>query len=197
MIVVSRDHRHTIQEEAVSTRSLTVTAVAAAVLAIGGGTALAMGAGADQPTGTMTLASGQQQPTASPSPAAPAAPPAGTTIDRGTAERTALQVAGGGVVTKSELDDRDDDGDPREWEIDVRNGATLHEIEMNAATGEVTSLDHERGDDRRGVRVDDRDDRGGDDNGGTRVGDDRGVHHQGDDDRFDDHGGDRGHRGDD
>src|SRR5262249_41012387 len=132
---------------------------------------------ADQPTGTMTLASGGQQPTASGSPTAPAAPPAGTTIDRGTAERTAVQVAGGGVVTKSELDDRDDDGDPREGEIDVRNGNVLHEIEMNAATGEVTEHDQGRGDDRGG--------------------DDRGAHHQGGDDRFDDHGGDRDGRSDD
>lgn len=168
-----------------STRSITVTVVAAAVLAIGGGTALAMGAGADRPTGTMTLASSQQPPSGSPT--APADPPAGTTIDRGTAERTAVQVAGGGVVTKSELDDRNDDGDPREWEIDVRNGAVLHEVEIDAATGEVTERDQDRDDDRRGGDDDDRDDR--DD-------DDRGALHQGDD-RSDDNGDDRDDRGDD
>ncbi|WP_132428645.1 PepSY domain-containing protein [Pseudonocardia endophytica] len=181
-----------------STRSITVTVVAAAVLAVGGGTALAMGAGADRSSSTMTLASSRSQPTGSPT--APATPPAGTTIDRGTAERTAIQVAGGGVVTKSELDDRDDDGDPREWEVDVRNGSGLHEIEMNAVTGEVTEHDQDglRDDDGRDDRDDDRggDDRG-DDKGGNRIGDDRGAQAQGDDDRFDDNGGDRDDRGDD
>lgn len=165
-----------------STRSITVTAVAAAALAIGGGTALAMGAGAERPTGAVTLASSQQQPTGSPT--APAGPASGPTIDRGTAEKTAIQVAGGGVVTKSELDDRDDDGDPREWEVDVRNGNALHEIEMDAVTGEVTEHDKD------GVRDDDRDDRGGDDDADDR--DDRGGHHDdGNDDGDDDRGGDR------
>ncbi len=155
-----------------STRSITVTAVAAAVLAIGGGTALAMGAGAERPAAAVTPASSQQQLP----PPVPAAP--GPAVDRGTAEQTARQVAGGGVVTKTELDDRDDDGDPREWEVDVRNGNVLHEIEMNAVTGEVTEHD------QHGLRDDD----GRDDRAHGRA-DDRGAHH--DDDRNDDHGGDR------
>lgn len=137
------------------TRSITVTAVAAAVLAISGGTALAMGAAAERPAGAVSLASSPPSPPYGQQPV-----PAGPVVDRAAAERTALQAAGGGVVTKSELDDSDDDSDAREWEIDVRNGDVEHEIDIDATTGQVTDQDTDdsRDDDRSDDRSDDRDD---------------------------------------
>lgn len=159
---------------------LTVAAVAATgLLLVGGGTALALGAGGapDEftvvPTGAAIARTADLLPPELPRTAAPTAPaatapatptPAAPAVDRAAAERAALAAAGGGRVTKSEWesadrDDRDDDGsdDRDHWEVEVRNGTTEHDIDIDAATGRVLDhdVDHHDGDDRDDDRDDD------------------------------------------
>lgn len=161
---------------------LTVAAVAATgLLLVGGGTALAFGAGGapDEltvvPTGAAIARTADLLPpelprtdataptTAAPAPPAPA-------VDRAAAERAALAAAGEGRVTKVEFesadrDGRDDDGDTGDddrdhWEVEILNGTIEHDIDIDAATGQV--LDHDR-DDHADDRDDHRDDHRNDD----------------------------------
>lgn len=156
---------------------LTVAAVAATgLLLVGGGTALAFGAGgapdelAVVPTSAAIARTADPLPpelprtdASAPTTAAPA-PPA-PAVDRAAAERAALAAAGGGRVTKVEFDsdDRDDHDDDRDagdddrdhWEVEVLNGTIEHDIDIDAATGQV--LDHDR-DDQADDHADDRDD---------------------------------------
>ncbi|GAA1386654.1 hypothetical protein GCM10009613_20960 [Pseudonocardia kongjuensis] len=142
----------------------TVAAVAATgLLLIGGGTALALGSGsgATQAPVAPTAATAPELPASGsvPDPAPGAAPGAGPApvapqpaVDRATAERIALELAGGGRVTEVEFDradrDDDDDRDDRDhWEIDIRDGAVEHEIDVDAATGEILDHDIDRDDD--------------------------------------------------
>lgn len=135
--------------------SITVAALAATgLLLVGGGTALA--AGNDEPTVAVapTSASAEAQPGNAPQPV----------VDRAAAERIALERVGGGQVTEVEFDRDDDDRDDADerddrdhWEIEVRNGAADHDVDVDAATGEI--LDYEIDNDDR----DDRDDDGDDD----------------------------------
>jgi hypothetical protein len=162
---------------------LTVAAVAATgLLLVGGGTALALGhGGPDEQTPVTALpvaaiapaVPGGPAPTTGvvppelPVPAAERAP-AGAAVDRAAAERTALDAAGAGRVTDAEFDragdDRDDDRDDRDdrhddrdhWEIEIRDGGTEHDIDVDAATGAV--LDHDVDHDDRDDRHDDSDD---------------------------------------
>ncbi|WP_224386977.1 PepSY domain-containing protein [Pseudonocardia sp. ICBG1293] len=164
---------------------LTVAAVAATgLLLVGGGTALALGKGgapdefAVVPTGAAIARTADLLPpelprTAATAPAAPApAPaPAAPAVDRAAAERAALAAAGGGRVTEVEFDraDSDDDGhdDDRDddrshgrdhWEVEVVNGTTEHDLDIDAATGQVLDHDvdqHDGDDDDRHDRDDD------------------------------------------
>lgn len=162
---------------------LTVAAVAATgLLLVGGGTVLALGAGGapDEvtvvPTGAAIARTADLLPPELPRAATPTAPaavasaaPAAPAVDRAAAERAALAAAGGGRVTTSEWesadrddrdDDRDDDGrsdDRDHWEVEVRNGTTEHDIDIDAATGRVLDHDVDRqdGDDRHDDRDDD------------------------------------------
>lgn len=135
----------------------TVAALAAGLFLVGGGTALALAPG-DAAIAPVALSSVTGAP-----PAGAAAP----AVDRAAAERIALERAGGGQVTEVEFDradddrddadDRDDRDDRDHWEIEVSNGGTEHDIDVDAATGEI--LDHDvDGDDSTDDR-DDRDDR--------------------------------------
>jgi hypothetical protein len=157
---------------------LTVAAVAATgLLLVGGGTALALGAGgaSDEltvvPTGAAIARTADLLPPELPRTAAPAAPaPAPPAVDRAAAERAALAAAGGGRVTEVEFDradsdddrhddDRDDDrSDGRDhWEVEVVNGTTEHDLDIDATTGQVLDHDVDRhdGDDDRHDRDDD------------------------------------------
>ena len=139
---------------------LTVAAVAATgLLLVGGGAALALDSGTPEVGVAPASVSTDAQP------AAPGAPqPA---VDRATAERIALERAGGGRVGEVEFDradddrddadDRDDRDDRDHWEVEVRNGAVEHDVDVDAATGEVLDHDIDR-DDRDDDRSDDRDD---------------------------------------
>jgi uncharacterized membrane protein YkoI len=125
-------------------------------------------------------------------------PTAAGSIDRTRAWAIAQLRAGGGKVTKTELE--------REhgrlvWKIEVFVGTVEYDVRIDANTGEVVRLKwRDRASDDRGEVRNDRDDdrgRGGgsddgpdDDNGGDRGG------HGSDDGPGDDHGGDRD-RGDD
>lgn len=157
---------------------LTVAAVAATgLLLVGGGTALALGAGGapDEltvvPTGAAIARTADLLPpelprtAAATAPADPAPAPA-PAVDRAAAERAALAAAGGGRVTEVEFDradsdddrhddDRDDDrSDGRDhWEVEVVNGTTEHDLDIDATTGQVLDHDVDRHDD------DDRHDR--------------------------------------
>ena len=89
------------------------------------------------------------------------APGAGAAVDRAAAERIAVERAGGGQVVTVEFDraddDRDDDSrsDGRDhWEVEVRTADAEHDVDVDAATGEV--LDHDV--DRDDRTDDDRDD---------------------------------------
>ncbi|MBN9796710.1 PepSY domain-containing protein [Pseudonocardia alni] len=89
------------------------------------------------------------------------APGAGAAVDRAAAERIAVERAGGGQVVTVEFDraddDRDDDSrsDGRDhWEVEVRTADAEHDVDVDAATGEV--LDHDV--DRNDRTDDDRDD---------------------------------------
>lgn len=144
---------------------ITVAALAATgLLLVGGGTALALGG--DEPTVAVNPASvsAEAQPAAAPQQAGAPQP----IIDRATAERIALERAGGGQIVEVEFDradddrddadDRDDRDDRDHWEIEIRNGAAEHDVDVDAATGEV--LDHDIDhDDRDDDDRDDRDDR--------------------------------------
>ncbi|GAA1077994.1 PepSY domain-containing protein [Pseudonocardia alni] len=157
---------------------LTVAAVAATgLLLVGGGTALALGAGGapDEltvvPTGAAIARTADLLPPELPRTAGPAAPaPAPPAVDRAAAERAALAAAGGGRVTEVEFDradsdddrhddDRDDDrSDDRDhWEVEVVNGTTEHDLDIDATTGQVLDHDVDRhdGDDDRHDRDDD------------------------------------------
>ncbi|MGM0723090.1 MAG: PepSY domain-containing protein [Actinomycetota bacterium] len=156
---------------------LTVAAVAATgLLLVGGGTALALGAGGapDEltvvPTGAAIARTADLLPpelprtAAATAPADPAPAPA-PAVDRAAAERAALAAAGGGRVTEVEFDradsddDRDDDrSDGRDhWEVEVVNGTTEHDLDIDATTGQVLDHDVDRhdGDDDRHDRDDD------------------------------------------
>lgn len=93
------------------------------------------------------------------------APGAGAAVDRAAAERVAVERAGGGQVVTVEFDraddDRDDDRDDDSrsdgrdhWEVEVRTADAEHDVDVDAATGEV--LDHDV--DRNDRTDDDRDD---------------------------------------
>lgn len=136
---------------------VTIAAVAATgLLLVGGGTALALGAdaGAAAPALAATAAGAPDRP------GAPGAP----TVDRATAELIALERAGGGQITKVEFDragdDRDDDRDDRDhWDVEIRTPGVEHDVDVDAATGEVLDHDIDRDDDRDDRRDDDGDDR--------------------------------------
>jgi hypothetical protein len=132
------------------------------------------------------------------------------TVSAEQARAIAVRAAGGGRVTKVE---RDTEHGRAVWDVEVRDGAVEHDIDVDRRTGAVLRHETDRDDDasgrddraedRGGDRGDDRSDDRGDDRGGRddRGGDDRGDHRGGhgrggDDDRGDDHGG-RGRGGDD
>ena len=85
-------------------------------------------------------------------------------VDDGSADpaplRRAVERAGGGQVVKVEFDraddDRDDDrSDGRDhWEVEVVNGTTEHDLDIDATTGQVldhdVDRDHRTDDDRTG-----------------------------------------------
>lgn len=169
---------------------LTVAAVAATgLLLVGGGTALALGAGGapDEltvvPTGAAIARTADLLPPELPRTAVPTAPAAATApaaptpappaVDRAAAERAALAAAGGGRVTEVEFDRADSDDDRHDddrdddrshgrdhWEVEVVNGTTEHDLDIDAATGQVLDHDVDRhdGDDRHDDRHDRDDD---------------------------------------
>ncbi|BBG02664.1 MULTISPECIES: PepSY domain-containing protein [Pseudonocardia] len=131
----------------------TIAAIAATgLLLIGGGTALALGSGsgAAQVPVAPAAASAPELPGAGPDPAAQGTPQ--PVVDRATAERIALDRAGAGRVTevefdRADLDDDDDRYDRDHWEIEIRDGAVEHEIDVDAVTGEILDHDIDRDDD--------------------------------------------------
>ncbi|MEV1292376.1 PepSY domain-containing protein [Pseudonocardia sp. NPDC049635] len=144
------------------TRTTVATIAATGLLLIGGGTALALGSGTDPDRTPVTPASvtapelpgaGAAAASASDAGAAPAAPGAAQpAVDRATAERIALELVGAGRVTEVEFDredddDRDDRDDRDHWEIEIRDGHVEHEIDVDAATGEILDHDIDRDDD--------------------------------------------------
>ncbi|GIF38753.1 PepSY domain-containing protein [Actinoplanes xinjiangensis] len=82
----------------------------------------------------------------------------------------AVRAAGGGRVASIE---RETEHGRLVWDVDVIVNGVEHDIDVDAATGQVTRHrtdgSHDRND--RGHSSDDRG-RGGDDNGGRRGGDD-------------------------
>ncbi|MEQ3550350.1 PepSY domain-containing protein [Pseudonocardia nematodicida] len=122
---------------------LTIAAVAATgLLLVGGGTAVALGAGEPETVSVVpTTAAADAQPVPE--------PPA---VDRAGAERIALELVGAGRVTDAEFDeaDRDDDDDRYDrdhWEIEIHDGPVEHDVDVDAATGEILDHDIDRDDD--------------------------------------------------
>jgi hypothetical protein len=121
--------------------------------------------------------------TATSSPTMPPAQPGAAELSADEAAAIAVAHVGGGRVTQveSELEHG-----RREWKVRVANGAQEHDVRVDALSGAITRTDRSDDGNRAGRSSDDR---GYDDNGGNRGGDDRG---RGSDDRgYDDHRGDR------
>ncbi|MEU8656411.1 PepSY domain-containing protein [Actinoplanes philippinensis] len=124
----------------------------------------------------------------------------GTAVTASQAELIAIRAAGGGRVESVE---REIEHGRLVWDVDVIVDGVEHDIDVDAATGEVTrhrtdgSRGRSGGDDRSGGSDDrgrGRDDRGSDDRGS----DDSGSHHgRGSDDKGGDDKGGRGRGGDD
>jgi uncharacterized membrane protein YkoI len=71
--------------------------------------------------------------------------PPTTDIDADKARRIARAKVGGGTVTEVELEE--DKGRPRHYDITIIQGTVETEVEVNAATGEILSIQSERIDD--------------------------------------------------
>lgn len=125
---------------------ISVAALAATgLLLVGGGAACA------SPAGVAVTPAAQSTADTAP------APGAGAAVDRAAAERIAVERAGGGQVVKVEFDraddDRDDDRDDDSrsdgrdhWEVEVRTDDAGHDVDVDAATGEVLDHDIDRDD---------------------------------------------------
>lgn len=122
--------------------------------------------------------SSSASPGGSASPGAGSAAPAGGGIDEAAARQIAVRAAGGGQVEDVE---RETEHGREVWDVEVTVGGVEHDVDVDAATGEVTrhETDDDRADERDGDGADERDDDGDDDQGVDRD-DDRG------DDRDDD-----------
>jgi hypothetical protein len=150
----------------------------AAVLAVAG---VAVGAAAaDDGAGRTTLAAATAAPAATGSPeggtGAPGATPAtgvpsGTTapsgapapvgsVDERRAGEIALAHAGGGRVVEVEAEEEDG---RQVWSVEVVNGQTEHEVDVDRADGTVVEAEQEPVDDDDDDDKDDKDDDGDDD----------------------------------
>ncbi|MBQ1027519.1 PepSY domain-containing protein [Micromonospora sp. C95] len=110
------------------------------------------GATATDPTGTTT-----PDPT-SVAPSAPAQTQPTDESDAVSRERAgelALAQAGGGRITET---DRDDENGRAVWEIEIVNGATEHEIDVDRQSGEIVKAEQEPVDDDEDDRDDDDED---------------------------------------
>jgi uncharacterized membrane protein YkoI len=104
----------------------------------------------------------------SPSPSATSST-GSASISRATAEKIALTAAGGGRVTKVE---RETEHGRPVFDIEVRNGAVEHDIDVDRETGAVLRHKVDRDDDRDDKGSDDRDDDRDDRDDRGRHGDD-------------------------
>ncbi|GIJ33194.1 PepSY domain-containing protein [Micromonospora sediminimaris] len=155
---------------------------AAAVLAAAG-VFLGVAAADDNPARQTTLTAATGAPTTAAVPADPTGPatadPSGTTtadpssaastvpvqtqsategdaVSRERAGEIALAQAGGGQITET---DRDEENGRAVWEVEIVNGGTEHEIDVDRQSGEVVKAEQEPVDDDR----DDDDDQDDDD----------------------------------
>ena len=138
------------------------------------------------PRASASAPRGAASPGGSASPSTGGAAPAGSGIDEATARAIAVRAAGGGHVQDVE---RETEHGRAVWDVDVIAGGVEHDIDVDAATGQVTR--HETDDERDDHGDDQRDDHGDDER--DDHGDDDGAgHHDGaGHDRGDDRGGDR------
>ncbi|MBO4236614.1 PepSY domain-containing protein [Pseudonocardia alni] len=138
---------------------ISVAALAATgLLLVGGGAACA------SPAEVAVTPAAQSTADTAPAPGARAG--AGAAVDRAAAERIAVERAGGGQVVEVEFDraddDRDDDRDDDSrsdgrdhWEVEVRTADAGHDVDVDAATGEVLDHDIDRNDRTDDDRTDD------------------------------------------
>ncbi|BCL14552.1 PepSY domain-containing protein [Micromonospora sagamiensis] len=140
----------------------------AAVLAVTGA-AIGTTAAAEERTGRTTLTAATTAPTSPAGPTSPATPgggtatptspsatsvpasPSGTTspatgdaVDRKRAEEIALARAGGGRVVEVEAEE---EHGRKVWSVEVVNGSTEHEIDVDRADGSVVKAEQEPVDD--------------------------------------------------
>ncbi|MFI7550337.1 PepSY domain-containing protein [Micromonospora sediminimaris] len=151
---------------------------AAAVLAAAG-VFLGVAAADDNPARQTTLTAATGAPTTAAVPTDPAtADPSGTTtadpssaastvpaqtqsategdaVSRERAGEIALAQAGGGQITET---DRDEENGRAVWEVEIVNGGTEHEIDVDRQSGEVVKAEQEPVDDDDQDDNDDRDD---------------------------------------
>ncbi|MFI6823801.1 PepSY domain-containing protein [Micromonospora sp. NPDC050187] len=157
----------------------------AAVLAVSGA-AIGTAAAAEQQTGRTALTAATTAPTApTTAPTAPTTPdggtvaptapsatsvpssPSGTTspstgdaVDRKRAEEIALAKVGGGRVVEVEAEK---ERGRKVWSVEIVNGSTEHEVDVDRADGSVVKTEQEPVDDDDDDRDDDDDDRDDDD----------------------------------
>ncbi|MET8834301.1 PepSY domain-containing protein [Micromonospora sp. NPDC004540] len=119
-----------------------------------------------------------------------AAGPSSGGVDRQRAGKVALARLGGGRIV--EIEAETEHGRPV-WSVKVARAGGTYEVKVDRGDGAVVEVERRADGDRRaddGRGTDDRYDDHGGDRGGDRGDDDRYDDHGGDD-RYDDHGGDR------
>ncbi|MEV4725472.1 PepSY domain-containing protein [Micromonospora humida] len=150
------------------TSLLLAAAGGAAVLAVTG-TAIGVSAAerAPGPTATATTAPAPVDPTVAPTTATPGGTPTAGTPGGGTAPATddavsqqrageiALAKVGGGRIT--EVEREQEEGRPV-WSVEIINGDTEHEIDVDRENGGIVKSEQEKADDDRSGRDDDSDD---------------------------------------
>ncbi|WBB47387.1 PepSY domain-containing protein [Verrucosispora sp. WMMA2044] len=119
------------------------------------------GATAPGPTGTTATADPTSVAPSTPAQTQPATE--GDAVSRERAGEIALAQAGGGRITET---DRDEENGRAIWEVEIVNGGTEHEIDVDRQSGEIVKAEQEpadededdRDEDDRDEDEDDRDD---------------------------------------
>ncbi|MEU7616382.1 PepSY domain-containing protein [Micromonospora rifamycinica] len=114
--------------------------------------------------------------TGTPAPGGSTAPAAADAVSQQRAGEIALAKVGGGQITEIE---REQEAGRPVWSVEIVNGDTEHEVEVDRDSGSVVKSEQEKADDRSG-RDDDADDR--DDDRDDDQDDDRDDSDDGDDD---------------
>lgn len=132
---------------------IAVLAGVGAVLVAGASGAAAVAATDDQPSTRAATATADTRTSTSAQPVTRSGDRATAGVDRADAEAAARKAVPGGRVTET---DRDRENGRLVWEVDLTKNGDEYEVDVDAHTGTVVKVDHDRHDD--GGRHDDHDD---------------------------------------